>query len=532
MRKFLTLTIVAGLSLAAVISFAQDEEPFTLTVMHTNDTHSFHEPNGDGDGGAPRQATVVEQIRSEVENSILLDGGDRFTGTLFHVQYLGQDSAAIMNAIGYDAMTLGNHEFDNGDDILSEFIDAVEADVVTANVDFSESPVLADRVEPYVVYDIADTQVAVVGLVVPETAILSSPGDELVFEYDLISVAQSAVDELTEQGVNKIILLTHIGLTADMEIARNVTGIDLIVGGHSHTLLSNTYASAFDQYPVAVQNPDEQDVLVVQAGSQTQYLGRLDLEFDADGVITDYEGDTIFLSRYIAEDEEVAEILAELAGPIETLRAEVIGQSDVFLTGDRTVCRVEECNLGNLITDALRADTGAQIAITNGGGIRADIDEGNVTYGEVLTVLPFGNLVSTLELTGADVIAALENGVSQVTLTEDGLIQRDGASGRFPQVSGINYTFDPTQEPGSRIVEVTLEDGTALDPEATYTIATNDFMRNGGDEYTVLDENAIDPYDFGKPLDQVLIEYIQENGPVAPATEGRITSTVDVVGME
>jgi 5'-nucleotidase len=314
------------------------------------------------------------------------------------------------------------------------------------------------------------------------------------------------VDELTEQGVDKIILVTHIGLNVDMEVAAGTTGLDVIVGGHSHTLLGNAYVASVAEYPVVVNNLDGNPVYIVQAGEYDTYLGRINVEFDAEGVVTAAEGDTILLSRYITPDEQVAGIVAELAEPIEVLRQTPVGDTSVFLVGDRAVCRVEECNLGNLITDAMRAETGAQIAITNGGGIRSNVPVGGetpedtalaepltVTLGDVLTVLPFGNLTATLSLTGADVIAALENGVS---LVEDG-------AGRFPQVSGIRYSWDGSLEAGSRIVSVDVEgeDGSfaPIDPEAVYTVATNDFMRRGGDEYTIFSTNGIDPYDFGKP---------------------------------
>jgi 5'-nucleotidase len=500
-----------------------------LTILHTNDTHSHHEPNSDGDGGAARQATVVAQIRSEVETTLLLDGGDRFTGTLYHQQYRGQDNVQIMNTLGYNAMTLGNHEFDDGDEVLAAFIDGLNFPVVTTNVDFSESEILAGKVQPYVVLDVNGEQVAIIGLVTPDTPFLSSPGDALVFNRDLAGATQTAVDEITAMGVNKIILVTHIGLDTDLEVAQNTTGVDIIVGGHSHTLFSNTYVASQAEYPVETQNGSGEPVIIVQAGSNNTYLGRLDVEFDANGTLTSWDGDTILLSRYIPPDPEVTAIITEMAGPIEELRATPVGQSAVFLVGDRTMCRAMECNLGNLITDAMRWETGAQIAITNGGGIRANIPDAptpedmaletpeEITLGEVLTVLPFGNLVSTMELAGADVVVALENGVSRV---EEG-------SGRFPQVSGIRYSFDPGQPAGSRIVSVEVqgEDGeyAPIDPEATYTVVTNDFTRRGGDEYTVFAENAINPYDFGRPLDQVLADYIAENSPVAPEIEGRIT---------
>lgn len=517
--------------LIVLLSFpalAQDEG-FALTILHTNDTHSHHEPNGSGDGGAARQATVVNQIRAEETNVLLLDGGDRFTGTLFHQQHHGQDSVLIMNAIGYDGMTLGNHEFDNGDEVLAEFVDGLLFPVVTANVDFSASEVLAGKIAPYAILDINGEHVGIIGLVTPDTPFLSSPGDELVFDSDLVSVTQRVVDELTEQGVNRIILVTHIGLDADMEVAAGTTGIDVIVGGHSHTLLGNAYVASVAEYPVIVNDLNGSPVYIVQAGEYNTYLGRLDVEFDADGVVTDASGDTILLSRYIEPDEQVAGIIEDLAEPIEVLRQTPVGETSTFLVGDRAVCRAGECNLGNLITDAMRAETGAQIAITNGGGIRSNVPVGEdtpedlalaapltVTLGDVLTVLPFGNLTATLSLTGADVVAALENGVS---LVENG-------AGRFPQVSGIRYNWDGSLVAGSRIVSVEVlgEDGTysPLDLQAVYTVATNDFMRRGGDEYTIFSTNAINAYDFGKPLDQVLAEYITANSPVASIVEGRI----------
>src|SRR5690606_36400575 len=174
-RKF-GLLVCIFLLINVVGIAAQDDETFALTILHTNDTHSHHEPNSAGDGGVARQATVVDQIRSEVESVLLLDGGDRFTGTLFHQQYRGEDSIQIMNALGYDAMTLGNHEFDDGDEVLAAFIDGLEFPVVTTNVDFSESEILAGKVQPYIILDVNGDQIAIIGLVTPDTRFLSSPG--------------------------------------------------------------------------------------------------------------------------------------------------------------------------------------------------------------------------------------------------------------------------------------------------------------------------------------------------------------------
>jgi 5'-nucleotidase len=521
--------ILAVLAVAALVfgTVAAQDETFALTIMHSNDTHAAHQPNSAGDGGVARQAAVINQIRAEGGNTLLLDAGDRFTGTLFHRVYLGQDQVEIMNLLGYDAMTLGNHEFDNGDEVLLAFLQGVDFPVVSANITFADTS-LANIVQPYAVLDVAGQMIGVIGLTTADTPEIASPGAGTMFSSDLVGAVEGAVAELTEQGVNKIIALTHIGIDVDQSILTQLNGVDVVLGGHSHTLLANAYSAASAEYPIEAETEAGEPIIYAQAGANNLYLGRLDVEFDAAGLLSDFGGDSIFLSRYITPDPVADALIAELAVAIDELRTtEIEGVvASALLVGDRAVCRVEECDLGNWITDAMLAETGAQIAITNGGGIRANIDEGPVTVGDVLTVLPFGNLVSTFELTGADVIAALEHGVGRVAV-DNGVVVRDGASGRFPQVGGMRYSYDPTQPEGSRIVsaEILNEDGSysAIDPEATYSVASNDFMRRGGDGYVVFAENAINPYDFGRPLDEVLAIYFQEVGEIGSLIEGRIT---------
>ena len=525
MQRKLILLLALFVLLVSLVG-AQDES-YSLTIMHTNDVHGHHEPQRDGNGGAALLATVVQQIRGEVDNHLLLDAGDRFTGTLFHVQHRGQDSVQIMNAIGYDAFVLGNHEFNEGSEKLAEFVQALNTPTVSANIDFSEDPYLAGLVAPSVVLDVGGQSIGIIGLTTPETVVLNLPSKDLVFHENLAEITQAQVDSLSAQVINKIILLSHLGYAPDLEVAQAVSGVDIVVGGHTNTLLSNTYSGALGEYPTVLESASGEPALVVQADTKTIYLGRLDVEFDSAGVLTDWDGDTILLSRYITPDPAMSEIIAELAAPIAELTSQRVGETSVALTGTSPrLCRIEECLLGVVITDAVLDNTGADIVIQNGGGIRADIDEGEITLGEVLNVLPFGNLISTLELTGADVLAALENGVSRVEVDENGDPVVDGASGRFPQVAGMRYTFDATQEAGSRIVSAEVMSGgeySALDPEAVYRIATNDYMRSGGDGYAILETNAINPYDLGSPLDQVVADYIAANSPLHVELQGRIT---------
>ncbi len=520
----LTLSLLLAAPLAA-----QDAEPFRLTVMHTNDTHSHHEPQGrTGNGGAARQATVVKSIRAQVENSVLLDAGDRFTGTLFHKYYAGDDNIKIMNAIGYDAMALGNHEFDNGLAVLEDFVKGVNFPVLSANVDFGTQEFLASNVPGSTVLEVGGEKIGIIGLVTsetPEITINFANKEALTWSNDYAGAVKREVAILKAEGVNKIILTTHIGLGMDMAVAAKITDVDVIVGGHSHTAVSSIYKEGGDtKYPIKVDDAEGNPVYIVQAGDRDRYVGKLDLRFDQDGKVIRARGDLILLSSFIEPDPEVQALVEGLAQPINELKNTPVAGDDqkpvssAQLMSNKS-CRAEECLIGNLISDAIRAETGADIVLQNGGGIRADIDEGEVTVGEVLTVLPFGNTVATLKLSGADVLASLETGVSRVG--------GKSGSGRFPQVSGIRFQYDVAKEPGERIVQVEIvkDDGTTepLDSGKMYTVATNNFMRTGGDGYVLFNTNAVDPYDHGRPLEEALIDYMIKNNPVVVEKDGRIS---------
>lgn len=500
----------------AVPTLPAANDNFSLTILHTNDVHAHHAPNADGDGGEALAASVINQVRAARPNTLLLSAGDTFIGTLFYVLHHGTDSAELMNAMKYDAMTLGNHEFDEGDGNLALFIEKLTFPVLAANVDFAGSSSLRNKTVPYVILQKGGEKIGVIGLVNPATPEMSRPGSDLVFNDKLAQVVQTSVDELTKSGVNKIIVLSHNGYQADQDLAQSVNGVDVIVGGHTHTLLASYDTRAAGPYPTKVQNPEKKPVVVVQAGEYLQFIGRLDVEFDPKGEIVSFKGEPIALSHYIAPDPAITTLVDTLFAPVEALTKEVIGESAIYLEGDRKVCRVQECNLGNLITDAMRAETGAQVGLENGGGIRASIKQGQITRGDVLTVLPFGNLVSTLSLSGADLLAVLENGVSKM---EEG-------AGRFLQVSGLRYQVDPTKPAGSRIVKVEILDAQgnyqALNPKTIYTVATNDFISEGGDGFSVVLNNGLNIYNFGRPLDEVLTDYIQAHQPIDSKVEGRI----------
>lgn len=532
MRKFLTTSAML-LALGATTGVARAE--FNLTILHINDFHARFEPINKYDsncseedaaekscfGGAARLKAAIEQRREALDNSnvVLLSAGDEFQGSLYYSTYKSEVIADFMNDIGFDAVAVGNHEFDDGPEELAAFIERAEFPIIGGNFDVAAEPALAGKLDDTIILDIVGEKVAVIGALTVDTAEISSPGDKVSFT-PAVDYAKEKVAELEGEGIDKIILLSHLGFGEDKRVAAQVPGIDVVVGGHTNTLLSNEAEDAVGPYPVMVENSAGEEVPVVQAYAYGKYLGELNVTWDDDGNIVSAEGEPILLDASIEQDPETLEWLAELRKPIEETIAEVIGNATGEIVGSRDVCRAEECSMGNLVADAMldRAKgQGVTIAITNGGGLRASIDEGDITMGEVLTVLPFSNTMATFELKGADLLSALEKGVSQI---EEG-------GGRFPQVAGLKFSFDVSRPVGERISDVMVEENgewVPLDPEKTYGVVTNNYMRTGGDGYKIFAEKGMNAYDGGPGLEQVVADYIADlGGDYDPYTDGRIT---------
>ncbi|MBO9451387.1 5'-nucleotidase C-terminal domain-containing protein [Tropicibacter sp. R16_0] len=519
------LMSAAALGLTAGMAAAD----YKLTILHTNDIHSRiesinkydstckadDEAEGKCFGGVARIKTMVDSKRAELadENVLLLDAGDPFQGSLFYTTYKGAAEAEFMEAIGYDVMAVGNHEFDDGPAGLAAFVDAVSFPVISGNLDLSSSAELKDRVKNHVVLEVGGQKIGIISALATDTVETSSPGKDVVFQDEIESL-KADVAALEAEGVNIIIALNHVGLAKDLEIAAAVPELDLVIGGHSHTLLANTHDRAAGPYPTMVG-----DVPVVQAYAYSKFLGEITLTFDDAGNVTSAEGEPILLDASVTPDADIAARVAEMGAPIEEMKQRVVAEAATPIEGDRAVCRVQECQMGNLVADAMLervADQGATIAIANAGGLRASIDAGEVTMGEVLTVLPFQNTLSTFEITGQTVIDALENGVSQV----------EEVKGRFPQVSGLTFTWDPSVAPNEgRISDVMVasEDGfVPIDPAATYLVVTNNYVRNGGDGYKMFAGDDKNAYDYGPDLADVTAEYLAANAPYQPYVDGRI----------
>ena len=493
-KKIFTSVMATTLALTVVGMYDSQkadaaEGDFELTIMHTNDTHA----NLDN---APKRATLVKQLRAANENSLLLDAGDVFSGTLYFNQFEGQADLALMNYMGYDAMVFGNHEFDLGSSAeghaaLAEFVGNADFPMLGANVNFSGdtnmSPLVAGeaftktaangQIYSGVVKEVNGEEVGIFGLTTAETESISSPGDVEFTDY--LDAAEEAVTWFEGQGVNKIVALTHIGyddnaaIDNDRTLATEVDGIDVIVGGHTHTEI---------QPPVEVE-----DTVIVQANEYGKFLGQLDVTFDEEGNVTEFAGELHDTGKdsEVAEDAGAVEALAPYKEEVEDLKEEEIGvEANVFLNGTRGEfgIRLSETNLGNFITDGMLAkaktiNENTTIAMQNGGGIRASIEEGPITYGEVLTVLPFGNSLAIMEVTGQEIKDALEHSVREYPKENGG----------FLHVSGMFFNYDGKAPAGERVLSVFVDTGDEnydeLDLEETYTVATNTFTAKGGDGY-------------------------------------------------
>ncbi|MFK7902889.1 MAG: 5'-nucleotidase C-terminal domain-containing protein, partial [Nitratireductor sp.] len=531
MNKLLVLASASYLALSASAS-----ADYTLNILHINDLHSrieainkYNSTCSSKDvaadkcfGGIARVKTQIDKRRAILEkrngNVIVLDAGDQFQGSLFYSKYKGSAAVEFLNSINPDAMAVGNHEFDDGPQKLADFVNSAGFPVISGNTLVDKEPLLKNKIPGYIIVEKGGEKIGIVSVLASDTGETSSPGDNVSW-MDTVEYLNLIVPIIEAEGANKIIALTHVGLAEDKRIAANVKGIDVIVGGHSHTLLSNTNSRAEGPYPVWTANPDGVNVPIVQAYAYSKYLGEVRVTFDDNGVVKAAAGEPHLLGKNVKPDPVMQARVNGLALPIDQLKSEVIGSTFANIDGDRNSCRLMECQMGNLVTDAMLSrtkDQGVTIAIQNGGGLRASIDAGEVTMGEVLTVLPFQNALSTFELSGADIVSSLESGVSQTAEVK----------GRFPQVAGLRFAWDESVEPlKGRIkqVQVRANGGWAdIDPAGSYKVVSNDFMRAGGDGYKLFKTNGKNAYDYGPGLERVVADYLSDNPKYKPVLQKRI----------
>lgn len=546
----LTGALVAPFAPAASASAPMDTTDgaaFTLTLLHGNDPESalLNAPSDPDYGGAARFTTLLRELRTsegageeaedgEAENRgvVTVNSGDMYLpGPEFAASQ--EDGAPFYDAIAashaeYDAISMGNHEFDFGPDLYADFIDGLpeSTPVVAANVDVSAEPALAahqdaGRITPSTVVDVEDEQVGIVGALYPDLATITSSRDVVVDE--VVAPVQAEVDRLSGEGVDKIVMISHLqNITFEERVAQELTGIDVIVAGGGHEVMANEGDALVPDdevtvhpgtgeplsYPLIAQNPDGAEVPIVTAGSNYKYVGRLVINFDADGDIVslgDRSGPVVVDGSVEPDAEVDAQVTKPVSEYLDELAETEVAQSEVALEGRQDPgVRTQETNLGDLMADSLM-DTGSrnseeygvpepQIGIQNGGGIRnaSLIPAGTISALDTYSVAPFANQVAVVpDVPRAQVKELLEHGVSAAP----------AANGGFMQVGGVNFAYDPERTAqevdedgevlteGERVRNAVLHDGTVLVEDGAVvdgdpiTIATNDFSARGGDMY-------------------------------------------------
>jgi 5'-nucleotidase/UDP-sugar diphosphatase len=493
--------LLAGGGFALLLAAAALAEPATITLLHANDLYEIAPV--EGQGGLAELATLLKQERARSAHSLTTFGGDLISPSVLSGLTKGAQMIDLLNRLGVDIAVLGNHEFDYGPLLLAERIEGSRFTWLGTNVLGPDGKPAAGTVATKVI-EVAGYRIGFFGLLTPETEVLSSPGTGISFT-PVAEAAAAASRELRAAGADLIVALTHEDLADDRALARRVKGIDVILGGHDHD-------------PMTIY---EGGTLIAKAGHDAYYLAAIDLRLDRVEKRGKKVLEVLPSWRYLstagmAPDPEIRQVVDRYQAELDQELSQPVGTTTVLLDTRRATVRVAESNFGDLVADAMRASVKAEVALTNGGGIRGDrtYEPGSVlTRKDMLRELPFGNVVMLIELSGADLLAALENGVSEV----------EDAAGRFPQISGMSFSYDPAKPAGSRVTDVKIG-GAPLEPARIYKVATNEYIFGGGDGYAALGRGKplIDA-SAARLLASTVIDAIAAQGKIAPKTDGRIT---------
>lgn len=489
-------------------SLAAADKPITVTFLHTNDLHAHVMPTairGKTYGGYARIATLVRRAREKDRNVVLLNAGDTFQGTLYFNTYEGLADAALLSAVGIQAGTVGNHEFDKGPDALATYAGAIGWPLVAANLDLQREPKLRGKIAKYVILQVGGQKLGVVGADTPETPNISSPGPNIDFR-DVVPTVQAAVDELTAAKVNKIVVVTHIGYGEDQAMVRQLRDVDLVIGGHTHTPLGTPelpgWQKAAGPYPTLVKDLKGVEVPIVQAYEWGKVLGRIQIEFDGGGKVKKIkEAAPIVVDETVPEDPRVRAMALAFERPILALQNATVGETKTAVPREPVG---GESVMANLMADALFAqakESGAVVAFVNQGGVRSGFEAGRITYGNAVSVMPFGNTLTILDVTGAELLAGLKQGL--------------GTGGQLTPSAGTSYVAE-----GGEIKASVA--GTPLDPAKTYRIALLTFSANGGDSLFAFRDAKGRRIDTGFLDIDAFVAYIKSHSPLDLKPDGRV----------
>jgi 5'-nucleotidase len=502
-------SLALALLLAAIFSAAAQEKTqcnVKVTLLQVNDVYQFAPVDQGTAGGLARLMTLKQAIRKENPNTLFLMAGDTISPSVESITYKGAQMIDAWNAVGLDYATFGNHEFDFGPDVLRERIKESKFGWIAANVIDLKTGKPFGGVPPYVVREFGGVKVGMFGLVLPETKSTSRPGPDVDFRNPC-ETAKQMVSQLHAQGAKVIVALTHLSMREDKEVAR-CADVDLIVGGHEHTLLESHAGHA----PIFKMTADGRELGQIDLNISKE-TGELD---SIDWKVIQVDSKTKEAPEFAAVYKKYSTLLAELA--------QAVGRASVALDARSAENRTRETNVGNLVADSFRRGLVADIGFMNGGSIRADtlIPAGRITARDVLSILPFKNKLVKIEVTGAMLKAALEHGVSRVAPGSE--------PGGFPQVSGIEFSYDASKSPGSRVVDVKVN-GQPLNETGKYTLATSTFIAlDGGDGYTMFKGAPVVLPPDRAPIDSDALKRVFASGTaVAPKVEGRI-KRLDTVG--
>ncbi|XP_068623676.1 apyrase-like [Battus philenor] len=525
-----------------LLNFAlgQNTGLFELNIIHYNDFHAhFDEISPSGSvcsptetciGGFARLYTAVKQLLEAEPDSLLLNAGDTFQGTIWYNFLRWNVTQHFMNMLPHDAHVLGNHEFDHGVEGLLPYLERLNSTMLGANVNTTFEPELGAYVKNSMVVTRKGRRIGIIGVLLRQ---FSAPIGKVIMEDELEAVNREAAI-LTAQGVDIIILLSHVGYTSDLNLARRISpSVDIIVGGHSHTLLYNGEApdgtTPLGEYPTVVNRNDGHRILIVQAHCYTRYLGDIKLYINEQGVIEAWKGQPVYLGTSIVQDPRILNELEPWRQKVDAVGKEVLGKSLVTLSRS---CFASECNLGNWACDGLldqvmvraqgNAWNDAHVCLINAGGLRMRIDPGDVTTEALLMSIPFENYVQVYDLQGKYLLEALEFSV--------GPVQTPGSfySRRMLQIGGLRAVYNASAATGARVVSASVRcidcdvpRYEPLDPNKTYRLLTQNYIGDGGGGYTMLSQNRQNLENL--EVDYVMLQrFMRKQGFVVQDIDGRI----------